>query len=186
MCMKKKRNISRKLGRIERDILKELTLGDMLYAYLLSAKSTGRFYKLAQQRATERYRRKKAMERLKEDQYIALAGEHLSITRKGRNAIGELAANTRSLLKNTTWDRKWRVAAYDIPEKYASLRDKVRDILKRAGFRKLQQSIWIFPHHCEDLVQLIKTEGKLGPYILYGVLERIEDEDRLMKLFGVK
>ncbi len=184
--MKMRRPRSRKIGPIERDILKELTLGDFLYAHLCSARSTKRFYKLARERATERYRRKKAIERLQKEHFIAAVGERLSITPKGHSALGNLAANTHSLLKKSLWDRKWRIAAYDIPEEYAPLRDKVRDILKSAGFLRLQNSIWIFPHHCEELIQLIQTESELSPYILYGVLERIEGEERLRKQFGVK
>ena len=176
----------RGLGRIDRNILEELTIGDLLYAHLLSATLSGRFYKLARERANERYRRKRALERLEEMEYIKRVGERLSLTQKGATAIGEMASKTRCLLDTEQWDDKWRIATYDIPEKYAALRNKVRDVLKKAGFIQFQRSIWIFPHHCEELVQLIKTESRLADYIFYGVLERIEDEDRLKKLFKLK
>ena len=113
-------------------------------------------------------------------------GEKLSLPSVGRSALGKAVDSTRHLLETQDWDYKWRIAAFDIPEKYSSLRDKVRDILKRAGFEKLQASVWIFPHECEELVQLIKKESNLSGYVLYGVLERIEDDDRLRKLFKLK
>jgi len=174
---------TRQLGAIERDVLNELTFGDLLYGFLLSSRSTKRFYKLARERANHRYRRKLAIERLMELDYIHARGERLNITGAGQNALGQAVGKTLNLLKTKTWDHKWRIATFDIPEAYAPLRNKVRTILKRAGFVKLQHSIWIFPHECEEVVQLIKTESRLSKYILYGVLDRIEDENRLKKLF---
>jgi hypothetical protein len=178
-----KRRRARKLGRVERDILKELSFGDFLYSALLSARSTKLFYKLARERATNRYRRKLAIERLKELEFIEERSERLSITDTGRSAIGTAIESNRKLLETEQWDYKWRIAVFDIPEKYSSLRKKVRDILRNAGFVKLQQSIWIFPHDCEELVRLIKSESRLSEFILYGVLEKIEGSDRLKRIF---
>lgn len=174
---------ARKLGSIERDVLNELSFGDLMYGFLLSARSTGRFYKLARERAASRYRNKRAIERLIELEHVRAVGGRLSITKSGRDALGATVSKTFNLLANKKWDHKWRIATFDIPEKYAALRNKVRDILKKAGFVKLQHSVWIFPHDCEELVQLLKKESQLSNYILYGVLERIEDENRLKKLF---
>lgn len=180
---RKRRSARRRLGGIERDVLEELTFGDLLYSMALSGRSTRRMQMLARERATYRYRRKLAIQRLAELDYIEKQGERLSITVSGRTMFGETADKTRRLLGTVTWDHMWRIVAFDIPEKYTKLRDKVRDILKRAGFVKLQHSIWIFPHECEELVQLIKEESRLSKYILYGVLKRIEDEERLRKVF---
>src|SRR3989338_640926 len=180
---KPSRKRKRQLGAIERDILEDLTFGDLLYSFLLSGRSTRQFYKLARERAAYRHRRKIAIQRLIELEYMRPIGEKLSITHDGKNALGQIALDTFKLLKTSAWDYKWRIAIFDIPEKYAPLRNKVRNILKTAGFVQLQQSVWVFPHECEDLVRLIKEESRLSNYILYGVLERIEDEDRLKKLF---
>ncbi len=180
---KQRRKRKRQLGSIERNILEELTFGDLLYSFLLSGRSTRHFYKLSRERATYRHRRKIAIERLIELDYMRASGEKLSITNMGQNALGRIASDTLQLLKTSTWDHKWRIAIFDIPEKYAPLRNKVRNILKTAGFVKLQHSVWVFPHECEELVRLLKQESRLSQYILYGVLERIEDEGRLKKLF---
>ena len=161
----------------------KLTLGDILYAHLLSGRSTRRFYQLAHERATERYRRKQTIEQLEDRGYVKKRGGYISITDKGFEAFEATADKIRKLLETQVWDHKWRIVALDIPERYGSLRDKVRAILKRAGFIKLQLSVWIFPHECEDLVALIKDEPRLRRHILYGVLVRIEDEGRLKKLF---
>lgn len=176
----------RRIGKVQRDILEHLTLGDSLYAHLLSAKSTKRFYRLARERATKRYRHKQVIEALAEMGYVEKRGEYLSITDKGLEASGETARKIRTLLETEKWDGKWRIVTFDIPERYASLRDKLRSILKRAGFEKLQHSVWIFPHNCQQLVDLIKNESALRRYVIYGVLEWIEDEARLKRIFLIK
>ena len=140
-------------------------------------------FKIARERATYRHRRKLAIERLINADYVERRGSRISLTPYGRGVLASAIDKTLGLLKTKAWDYKWRIVAFDIPEKYAELRNKVRTILKRAGFVKLQHSIWIFPHECGDLVQLIKNESQLSRYILYGVLERIEDEQRIKKLF---
>ena len=173
----------RDLGRIERDVLGKLSFGDLLFGYLLSAGSTARMFKLARERTRYRYRRKCAIERLVERDFIRKNGEKLSITTAGNNALGRTVEKTRKMLGAKRWDCKWRIAIFDIPEIYAPLRRKVRQTLKRAGFVQLQQSVWIFPHDCAELIQLIKQESRLSQFILYGVLEHIESEERLKKLF---
>ncbi|RJR13121.1 hypothetical protein C4585_02575 [Candidatus Parcubacteria bacterium] len=177
---------SRKFGRIEKQILQELSFGDLLFGYLLSFGSTGRMFKLARQRAMDRYRRRQAIQRLKEFGYIRSCGDTFSITSAGRKIIEGSIERTLQSLKTKKWDHKWRIAIFDIPEKQAFLRSRVRRVLKRAGFVQLQQSVWVFPHECEELVQLIKQESKLSEYILYGVLERIEDEKRLKRIFDLE
>ncbi len=178
-----RRKRSHQLGSIERDVLSELTFGDLVYTMLISGTSNKTFFKNARERANYRYRRKLALHRLIDDALIQKEGLHLSITNIGRNSLGYAVQQTRQLLYRQTWDGKWRIVAFDIPEKYASLRDKVRDVLKRAGFQKLQQSIWIFPHECEELVLLMQEESILSKYVLYGVLERIGNDKQLKKRF---
>lgn len=174
------------IGHTQREILEELTAGDILYGFLLSARSTKRMYKHAHERAAARHRRKKALENLVDRGYIRQHNERLSITTRGRNKLAEAAGSLSARHAKTVWDGKWRVAAFDIPEKYAPLRRTVRTILKRAGFVLLQQSIWVYPHECAELVHLIRTETSLSGYILYGVLAYIEDDTRLRRHFRLK
>lgn len=177
---------TRQLGSIEREVLEDLSAGDLLYGFLLSARSTRRMFKLARERALYRYRRKLAIERLKHLQFVRQRSNTLEITKDGIGALGQVVGKTASLLrKDAKWDHRWRIVVFDIPEKYRRLRNQIRTILKRAGFIQLQQSVWIFPHECAELVQFIQRESRLTPHILYGVLERIEGEDKLKHQFHV-
>ncbi len=174
-----------RLGPIEREILSELSATDMLIGFLCSGRSAKRMSKIANDRAMYRYRRKHAIERLIRQGLIRKRGEHASITNRGLLLIDNAISRNRKALDSQVWDQKWRIVSYDIPESHKLLRDTVRRVLKRAGFIKFQQSIWIFPYECAELAQLIREETKLGNYILYGVLERVEDEKRLRKHFSL-
>ncbi|OGG58014.1 hypothetical protein A2853_00780 [Candidatus Kaiserbacteria bacterium RIFCSPHIGHO2_01_FULL_55_17] len=172
-----------KLGSAQRAILSELSGGDLLVGFLLSGRSTKRMYRIARERAMRRYRDKLAIEQLANLEYIRVQDERLSITKKGRGALGEIVSSTRRTLGERAWDGKWRIVLFDIPESYAALRDRIRAILKEAGFVQLQQSVWVFPHECEELAQFIRSEPRIARYVLYGVLERVNEEGRLKKQF---
>jgi len=98
----KQRRANRKLGSIERDVLEELSFGDLMYGFLLSARSTSRMHRLARERAMQRYRRKIAVERLIGAKYIQASGERLSITGKGRLSLGNAVRKNMQSLRNTT------------------------------------------------------------------------------------
>lgn len=174
-----------RVGRLEREILGELSAGDLLYGHLLSVHSTKEMYRTARERAANRARRKRAIMQLEQKGLVRQIGTSVSVTRLGTAAAEQVVLSTRGLLETSTWDGKWRIVTFDIPETHAPLRRRVRLVLKRAGFVQLQQSVWVFPHECAELSQLIKDESGLAPYILYGVLERIEGDEQLRRTFGM-
>ena len=182
--MSTKRSL-RRLGGIEREILEELSVSDILFGSIFSGRSTKRMFRLARERAAYRYRRKIAFQRLIKHGCVRSSGEHITITEKGLNLIDNSIEKHRGLLKSKAWDGKWRIVSYDIPERHKDIRDAVRDILKRAGFQQLQHSLWIFPHDSKELVALIQRQTKLKKHILYGLLENIEGDDRLRKMFSI-
>ncbi len=185
MARKNFSKTSKRIGRIESEMLESLSGGDLAYGFLLSGRSTRSMYRLARERAKDRYRRRLAIERLQKHGYVE-GKSVMSITISGSSLLYRLIAKNTALIGKKVWDKKWRIVAFDIPERHRTLRNMVRRLLKRAGFKQLQQSIWIFPHDCEELVQLIKSESRLSSHILYGVLERIEDEKRFRKVFNLE
>ena len=141
--------------------------------------------KIAYERALARYRRRKAIDSLVIKGFAVRNGDALHITTDGISALESAVQRIRTSLEQKRWDGKWRVVAYDIPEQYKKLRDQVRYILKRAGFIKLHHSIWVFPHDCNELTDLIKTDRRLLSCMLYGVFDSIQDDGRLRTFFNV-
>lgn len=84
------------------------------------------------------------------------------------------------------WDKRWRVVMFDISEKRRATRDSLRRTMREIGFFRLQDSVWIYPHDCEDIVALLKADLEIGSAVLYMVVEQIEDDRHLKDRFGLK
>ena len=83
------------------------------------------------------------------------------------------------------WDGKWRLVVFDIREYKRAVRDKVRNELSAFGFRRLQQSVWVYPYDCEEMVVLLKADHRIGREVLYITAGKIENDLWLRSEFGL-
>ncbi len=81
------------------------------------------------------------------------------------------------------WDKKWRIVVFDIPEKLRRGRDALREKLKEIGFYELQKSVLVFPYECRDEIEFLIEFFNLRKYVRYGVLESIDNDLHLKKIF---
>lgn len=81
------------------------------------------------------------------------------------------------------WDKKWRVVIFDIPEKKKKVRDQVRNLFVTAGFERLQDSVWVYPYDCENIIGLLKTDLGIGKDLLYMIVDEIENDKHLKEVF---
>lgn len=88
--------------------------------------------------------------------------------------------------KKRRWDKRWRVIIFDIPEQRRKIRDRLRIIMRELGFAHLQDSVWVYPYDCEDLMMLLKADLKIGVAVLYMVVEHIENDTHLREQFSLK
>ena len=109
--------------------------------------------------------------------------KYLAITVKGQAILNRWKLRDYQIKKPRKWDGKWRMIIFDIQEKKRGSRDQLRQTLVQIGFEKLQQSVWVFPYDCEDLLMLIKADMELGKNLLYIVAEEIENDKKLRKHF---
>ena len=106
----------------------------------------------------------------------------VKLTEKGRlKALNYQLLNIKN--KHQHWDGKWRMVAFDIPEKYRKGRDALRQKLKKIGFRELQESIFITPYDCKKEILLLVDFFKLEKYVRFGILEFIDNESHFKKAF---
>ncbi|MFA5889301.1 MAG: hypothetical protein WCW47_01545 [Candidatus Paceibacterota bacterium] len=128
---------------------------------------------------------KRSKDNLVKDGLLKYEGRLLRLTSKGEAKLEFLEASDWKVNKPKKWDGKWRMLIFDIPEKRKLLRNKVRLTLVSIGFVKLQNSVWIFPYPCEDLVNLLKADFKIGKDLLYLIVDSIENDKSFRKLFGL-
>ena len=114
-------------------------------------------------------------------------GRYARITPAGEKALKYLEQKSvLQLKKRKRWDKRWRVIIFDIPERRRSTRDRLRIVMKDAGFYHLQDSVWLYPYDCEDFITLLKADLKIGNAVLYMVVEQIENDGKLKKHFLLK
>ena len=142
-------------------------------------------------RARLRYQYRTALGRLAALGYIVFekrdGKSYARITESGRKVLS--FEQEKAKLKNAKkkrWNRRWRVIIFDVPEKRRQTRDRLRNIMERTGFVRLQDSVWVFPYDCEDFIALLKAELKIGSAVLYMVGEHIENDKHLRAHFGLK
>lgn len=111
--------------------------------------------------------------------------KHVRITEEGRLALAHMVARSPDTRIHKRWDKRWRMVIYDIREERKGLRVQLQRVLREFGFVKLQNSVWVYPHDCEELVVLLKSDFKLGQEVLYVVVEKIENDALLKKQFGI-
>lgn len=140
------------------------------------------------------YNRKKYLNnsigRLEKDGLVILdineEGEKfVKLTKKGRNKLAKYKVEDLKIKKPIRWDKKWRVVIFDIKEKRKKNRDVLRSILNRFGFVKLQNSVWVFPYECEELITLLKSDLFVGREVLYMTVDSIENDKWLKETFGL-
>ena len=103
---------------------------------------------------------------------------------------GKVKALTYSIqnmkIENKEWDGKWRIVIFDIPEKIRKGRDALRKKIRELGFYELQKSVFVFPYNCKDEIDFIIEFFGLRKYVRYGVLDSIDNNFELEKIFSLK
>lgn len=112
-------------------------------------------------------------------------GTQLRLTTKGKGILKLYELEKISIKKPKRWDRKFRVIIFDIKEKRRSIRDRLRMWLAHLGFIRLQQSVWVYPYECQEVVALLKAHFHVGKDILYLTVETIENDKWIKKYFNL-
>ncbi len=106
------------------------------------------------------------------------------LTEQGKRSLAFEQARVQAGRKRR-WDRRWRVVIFDIPERRKKSRARLRAFMQQCGFVRLQDSVWVYPYDCEDLMALAKTEFHIGADALYMIVEQIERDKHLREHFGL-
>lgn len=112
--------------------------------------------------------------------------KYVEITEKGRLVFAlereKAALRARSKKK---WDKRYRMIIFDIPERRRAVRDQLRHTMRACGFLRIQDSVWVSPYDCEDLIILVKADLRIGKDVLYTIVEKIENDKWIKEHFGL-
>lgn len=109
----------------------------------------------------------------------------LQITPKGHQALAFEQAKVTLKDQKKKWDGRWRMVAFDIPERRRKIRLRLRTVMSEIGFVRLQDSVWVYPYDCEDFIALLKAELKIGKDVLYAIADTIEHDKSIRRHFNL-
>lgn len=109
----------------------------------------------------------------------------LRLTEKGQRELLKYQLREKVIEKPKRWDKKWRVVIFDIKEQLRNLRKGLRQELINLGFIRLQNSVWVYPYECEEVVAMIKTYFAIGKDVLYMTVDKIENDRWLKEEFNL-
>ena len=136
------------------------------------------------------YRVRQALRRLGQKGLLAYertpAGWRARLSQKGEKVAERLDTTERiKIRKPKRWDGRWRIVTFDIWERRRNTRDRLRILLQKAGFHKIQDSVWVHPYDCEKLIVFLRTDMRLGQSVLYIIAEGIENDAKLRRHFNL-
>src|SRR3989344_4710455 len=134
------------------------------------------------------YRIQQALTRLEARQLLQQvetpSGWSVQLTSQGRKYADRLHMAEKIVIrKPRKWDGRWRIIIFDVWERRRNVRDQLRRMLRKAGFKRIQDSVWVHPYDCEELLTFLRADLRLGKGILYIIAEGIENDTQLRKCF---
>lgn len=180
----------RRLGAFQQAMLAAVVVGGVVLvaATIPNAARLLKYFPGFKKGARFNYKAKSVLGRLADKGCIIFVEEdgkrHARITEKGEQML-QFETEKVAMAEKRRWDRRWRIVIFDIPERRKSVRAKLRRFMQEYGFVRLQDSVWVYPHDCEDLIALVKTNFRIGADVLYLIVERIEHDKHLREYFSL-
>ena len=126
-----------------------------------------------------------AKQRLLDNNLLCIRDGHYELTPKGELFLLNVENGKYEIKKPKKWDARWRVLIFDISEQKKPVREKLRRTLIHVGCMRLQDSVWIYPYDCEDLIALLKVDFQIGKDLIYMIVEHLENDSKLRNHFGL-
>ncbi len=119
-------------------------------------------------------------------EFVSIKGkQRMRLTQSGSRLAKKIHTGNVEISKPRKWDGQWRIIIFDIPERKRSLRDRVRSLVRSLGFYRLQDSVWVHPYECEEIIMLLKADLGVGKDVLYIIGAAIEFDRPLRQHFNL-
>ena len=132
------------------------------------------------------YQFRSVLRSLEEQQLIEKNEDGFLITPKGLKKARIVTLQTKEVVKGK-WDGKWRIVIFDIPEDNRKARNILRAILKRNGYIRLQNSVFVSPYGDFEFLNLFRHEYKIEKYVNFfkANADELENDSELRKRFDL-
>jgi len=108
---------------------------------------------------------------------------YIEITPAGIDRITALQDLHPVIDRPESWDKKWRMVIFDVPEKHKGSRDVFRLKLIEMGFEKVQDSVYVYPFECSKVIMRQSQILLIEKYVLVSISEIIQGENAIIEQF---
>ncbi len=150
----------------------------LLKPLLKKEKEFDNYYPHSVEKATRKLLRKGFAEIVRSTE-----GYEVILTDKGKKEILKYDMADMKFSSHDTWDGKWRMVIFDIPNKYKHQRRMLLNKLKNMGCYSWQESVLIYPYDINKEVKFMREVLGIPHYVKLGVLDKVENEDELKDIF---
>ena len=107
------------------------------------------------------------------------------LSENGKKKALTFKLDQMEIKKPEEWDKKWRMAIFDIPENRKKVRDAMRYHLKKLEFFEFQKSVFIHPFDCKDEIDYIIEFYNIRKFVRFVIAESIDNELHIKKHFNL-
>ncbi len=138
--------------------------------------------------ALARLKRRRMISRTADHQYeLTQTGEYAALKAYVRKEVTDtekkLKTDNLKLTTSAAWDGKWRIVLFDVPESKRPVRDYLRGVLKRLGFREFQRSMWVWPHKLPAFLKKLLADPQMRKYARAITTYDIDYDEDLRRTF---
>ncbi len=131
----------------------------------------------------------KTVSRLRRNKLIILrqrdGKSYYEITEKGQEVLAQYELQEMALPRPKRWDQKWRILMFDIREGRKATRENIRRALIRLGFERLQDSVWVYPYPCEEVMELLRVAYGVRSEAIYLTTSRFLKDRWLLAAYDL-
>lgn len=131
----------------------------------------------------------RTLKRLEKEKLVKISEEKgqtvISVTVQGKRRILKYALEDLKIEKPASWNGRWTLISYDVPEKNAFLRDYLRRILLHLGFYPFHKSIYLNAYPCQPQVEFLREYLGVAANVKIFHVDRIENDRPFREFFGV-
>ncbi len=107
----------------------------------------------------------------------------LILTEKGKERALIYNLDEMKIKKPVSWDKRWRMVVFDIPEKIKWTREAMRRHLKNLGFYEFQKSVFVHPYNCKDEIEYLIEFYDIRRFVRFIIAESLDNELHLKSHF---
>lgn len=107
------------------------------------------------------------------------------LTENGKKKALTYQIDEIKIKKPEKWDGKWRIILFDIPDKRRKGRDALRYHLKKIGFYKYQESVFVHPFDCKNEADYLIEFYNLRRFVRFIVADYLDNELELKARFSL-